>query len=170
MSQLKHRAFSGAAVMAGAATFALAAAPASAKTTTLHFFQKATSMTFLGTDGKPLSAPPGPNAPPAVGERFIVTDEDYVGSHNHHAKRFTATDHLACTFTDTRGDATCTAQIAIGGSMLLADDVKVALGSNGPTRVPINGGTGAFRHARGTTLSVTIGNTNNSDFTVTFTT
>ena len=97
--------------------------PASARTVTLHYFSKQTSSTFVTPQGKPL----GPNSPPAVGDINDNTDLDYVGNHKHHAKRSTASDHLRCTITGSTGNsatATCDAQIAIGGSMLLANHTQ----------------------------------------------
>jgi hypothetical protein len=49
------------------------------------------SFTLLGADGKPSSAEP------TVGSTIIVTDDNYVGDHRHHARKATATDHLKCT-------------------------------------------------------------------------
>lgn len=66
------------------------------------------------------------------------------------------------------GTATCDGQIAIGGSMLLAENAKLTF-SNSPTVVvPITGGTGKYRGAHGLVKSTSIGNTNNSDITITF--
>jgi hypothetical protein len=164
MYHLTRRAIPVVALIAG---LGLTAASASAKTTTLHFFQKATSEKFLGSDGKPIAPPSGSNGP-AVGDKFVTTDDDYVGNHKHHAAKATASDHLACTFTDTQGHAICDGQIAIGGSMLLAEDVTVDLSD--ASTISVNAGTGVYKHAHGTTFSVSIGNSDNSDFTVKFTT
>lgn len=167
MTRSSTRSLGVAAVLAGLLSLGLSAASASAKTTTLHFFQKSTSSTFLAADGTP-TQPPSATSPPAIGERFLVTDELYVGTHTRHAKAFTATDHLACTITTDTGAATCDGQIAIGGSMLLAQNVTVNL-AGASTVVTINGGTGRYLHARGTATSVSVGTTPNSDFTVRFT-
>lgn len=137
---------------------------ASARTVTLHYFSKQTSTTFVTPQGRRL----GPNTPPAVGDINDNTDVDYVGNHKHHAKQSTASDHLRCTITGSTGSgatATCDAQIAIGGSMLLANHVKLTFSdSSSPLAVQINGGTGIYRHAHGTVTSTSIGN--NSDFTI----
>jgi hypothetical protein len=149
-----------------AALFLLAPCIAFAKTT-LHFFQKQVSMTFVGPNGQPLS----PTAAPAVGDSFVVIDLDYVGTAKQHAKAWSASDHLVCTFTSITGPmsgtATCNGQIAIGGSMLLAQNVNVSFSTS--TVVPINGGTGKFRGAHGQAKSIGIPHTNNSNFTITFT-
>jgi hypothetical protein len=152
--------------VAGCLAVAAVGAPtASAKTTTLKFFQKPTSGQFLDANGQPISDP----ASLGPGASFTATDVDYVGNHKRHAKTWTASDHIACTFTSP-SVATCDAQVAIGGSMLLANNVSVNfdLSQNAPIVVPINGGTGKYAHARGTATSVSVGNTNNSDFTVKF--
>jgi hypothetical protein len=156
-----------AAGLACAAILSLLLASSASAATTLHFFSKQVSSTFKGPDGQPLS----PNATPTVGDSFDNIDLDYVGNHKHHAKTWTATDHLVCTFTSITGPmsgtATCDGQIAIGGSMLLAENAKLSF-SNSPTVVvPLTGGTGKFRGAHGRVKSTSIGNTNNSDITIT---
>jgi hypothetical protein len=74
---------------------------------------------------------------------------------------------LRCTitsFTATGASATCDAQIAIGGSMLLANDARLTLSnSTAPAVVPINRGTGIYRHARGKAIATSVGN--NTDLT-----
>jgi hypothetical protein len=145
--------------------FALTAAPAGAATT-LHFFQKPTLMKFVDSSGNPIT---NPNAPPVVGDQFITNDEDFVGNHKHHAKHFTASDHLVCTITSvtaTGGKATCNGEIAIGSSMLLAQNVPIELNNSPKSVVAINGGTGKFSHAKGSVTSTTIGKSNNSDLVV----
>ena len=137
---------------------------ASARTVTLHYFSKQTSSTFVTPQGKPL----GPNSAPAVGDINDNTDLDYVGNHKHHAKRSKASDHLRCTITGSTKNsatATCDAQIAIGGSMLLANHTKLTFSeSSAPVVVSIDGGTGIYRHAHGTVTSTSVGN--NSDLTI----
>jgi hypothetical protein len=148
----------------GAALLALAlgATAASAKTVTLHYFSKQTSSTFVTPQGKSISGPP------AAGDINDITGIDYVGDHQHHAKASTASEHLRCTitgFTGAGGTATCDGQIAIGGSMLLANGAHVTLSdSSAPFVVPINGGTGIYRRAHGTITARNVGN--NTDFTI----
>jgi hypothetical protein len=49
--------------------------------------------------------------------------------------------------------------------MLLANHVKLTFShSSAPVVVPINGGTGIYRHAHGTITSTSVGN--NSDITI----
>jgi len=138
-------------------------------TTALHFYSVAQTSELLDASGQPIT---NPNAEPAVGDRFDSTDLDYVGTHAHHASRYSASDHLSCTFTSISGNsgtATCDGQIAIGSSMLLADNVQVNLGNNGISSVPLNAGTGVYKGAQGTVSSQGIGNTNNSNLTITLT-
>jgi hypothetical protein len=154
--------------LACAAMLSLLVASGASAATTVHFFDKQVSSTFRGPNGQPL----GPNATPTVGDSFENTDLYYVGNHKHHAKKWTATGHLVCTITSIAGPmsgtATCDGQIAIGGSMLLAENAKLTF-SNSPTVVvPITGGTGKYRGAHGHVKSTSIGNTNNSDITITF--
>jgi hypothetical protein len=143
----------------------LMAPPASAAgTTTLHFYSVHQTGTFTDAVGQPISAA---DATPVPGDHVDTTDLDYVGNHKHHASIFTASDHLACTFTSATA-ATCSAQVAIGGSLLLTNDVTVALTQNRPP-LPINAGTGKYTNARGTVTPTTVGNSNNSDMTITVT-
>lgn len=154
--------------LACAATLSLLAPSIASAKTTLHFFQKQVSMTFVGPNGQPLS----PTAAPAVGDGFVVIDLDYVGTAKNHAKAWSASDHLVCTFTSITGPmsgtATCNGQIAIGGSMLLAQNVTLSFSTSPTLVVAINGGTGKFRGAHGQSKSTSIGHTNNSNFTITF--
>jgi hypothetical protein len=131
--------------------------------TTLRLYQKQQSMTFYNPDGTKASG----NAAPVVGDYFVDTDTDYVGTAKHHAKASTASDHLVCTFTSISsngmsGTALCNGQIAIGGSMFLAQNDKVTFAGAGPTNVVINGGTGRFAGAHGTVKSA------NKELTITY--
>ncbi len=159
-----------AAGLACAATLSLLVASSASAATTLHFFSKQVSSKLTGPNGQPLSA----NAVPAVGDSFVATDLNYVGNHKHHAKRWTSSDHLVCTFTAINasamsGTATCNGQIAIGGSMLLAENVTLVFSNSGASVVvPITGGTGKFRGVHGHIKSKNVGKTNNSDITITF--
>jgi hypothetical protein len=152
-----------------AAMLSLLVAGSASAATTLHFYDKQVSSVFKGPNGQPLS----PNAVPTAGDSFENTDLYYVGNHKHHAKKWTASGHLVCTFTSITGPmsgtATCDGQIAIGGSMLLAENVALSFSSSPTVVVPITGGTGKFRGAHGHVKSTGIGNTNNSDITITYT-
>ena len=142
--------------------FAIGAPAASAKTVTVHLFSRETSSTFDDAQGHPLA----PNVPPAVGDTFDNTGIDYVGNHKHHAAKPNGTDHLRCTITSissTGPTMLCSGQIAIGGSMLLANDETFPLSAS-PPLTPINGGTGIYRHAHGLLTPTDIGN--NADFTI----
>ena len=143
---------------------AIFAASASASTT-LHFFSKQTSSAFDGPNGKPIT---NPNAAPVTGDTFDVTGLDYVGTSKKHAKVATASDHLTCTVTK-YPDGLCSAEIAIGGSMLLATNFTANISHNF-SLVRINGGTGKFLHARGAVHSTSVGKTNNSNFTIVYST
>jgi hypothetical protein len=93
----------------------------------------------------------------------------YAGNSKHHAKAPTASIHLACVVT-TAPDAVCFAQVAIGGSMLLANQFTVSLASGNPfSTVKLNGGTGKFVHARGTVNSTPVSQSN-SNVTITYST
>ena len=160
-SQLMRAIWAPAAVLLAVAVLVPAA---SAKTVTLHYFSKQTSNTILTPQGQPLA----PNSQPSIGDINDETGVDYVGNHKHHAKRATASDHLRCTITSFASDggaATCDGQIAIGGSMLLANTAPLTFSAtNAPTVVSINGGTGIYRHARGKIVVTSVGN--NSDYVI----
>jgi hypothetical protein len=146
--------------------FMIAAAFAKTPSTlAFHFFSKAQSFSITNQAGSPLSA----NAAPVPGDVVEATDLDYVGNHKHHAANWTATDHLRCVIsavTSTSFQAVCDGQLAIRGSMLLADHV-VSTFTQKITSVPINRGTGVYRGYHGLATSTSIGHTNNSDFTIT---
>jgi hypothetical protein len=151
------------ALLAGALlAFSIGTPAASAKTVTLHIFSRQTSSTLVDLQGHPVS----PSTPPAVGDTFDNTGVDYTGTHKHHAATSNGSDHLRCTITGMTAagpTARCSGQIAIGGSMLLANDDTLTL-SDGPPPTPINGGSGIYRHAHGLLTAKDFGN--NSDFTI----
>ncbi len=168
-----YRVRTGAASVAAlaAVVFAVSAAPASAKTVTLHFFSKQVYSTFTGPNGQPVSQ----NSPPAQGDRLEFANDDYVGNHKKHARKATASDHVVCSITAVSGNsatATCSGDFALGGSMVIASNFTLNLSQNSgnPGPIKLSGGTGRYKHARGTVVVKTIGNTNNSDDTVTITT
>jgi hypothetical protein len=147
---------------AALAAAAIGAPAANAKTVTLHLFSRGTSSTFVDAQGHPVS----PNARPAVGDTFDNTGLIYVGNHKHHAAKPSGSDHLRCTITSLSRKGPrmrCNGQIAIGGSMLLANDETFTLSAT-PPPTPINGGTGIYRHARGLITPTNIGN--NTDFKI----
>ena len=153
-------------LLSGAAlVLALTAPEAGARTASLHLFSRQTSSTFTTPHGKPLP----PNTPPAVGDVSDSTDIDYLGTHKHHAEKPIGSDHLRCTiisFAAAGAKGVCDGQIAIGGSMLLVNHETVTLSDTAPLIVPINGGTGIYRHAHGKLITTNIGNTSNSDFNI----
>jgi hypothetical protein len=155
MSRIRFMAVS---LVACGAIALVVAATATAKTVTLHFFSKGVYERVSTASGKPV----GPKSKPAVGERFSSASNDYVGNHTHHAKRATASDRVDCTITgSTRG--LCDGTIAIGGSMILADNWVLKFSAK-VTKIKITGGTGRYRHAHGTVIATTVGN--NTDLTV----
>jgi hypothetical protein len=141
-------------------TLAVSAPTASARSVRLHYFSKQTSSTFVNQQGQPVTGAP------AAGDINDITDIDYVGNHKHHAKTAAASDHLRCTittFTQSAVKAICDGQIAIGGSMLLANHASVTV-SDASIAFAITGGTGIYRHAHGTIHTTQVGN--DSDFTI----
>jgi hypothetical protein len=139
---------------------ALAAVPASAKATTLHFFSKDVYVRLSDSSGKALPS----NAQPAMGDRLSIAANDYAGNHKHHAKRATASDHIVCSITGP-STALCDGSIALGGAMVLGDDFVLNFVSNAPTVLKITGGTGRYRHAHGSVVAKSV-TMNTSDLTI----
>ena len=143
------------------AVSALFAAPASAKTTTYHYFSHQVYSQGYDANGRPLSQ----NAQPSLGAVFSSGSDDYVGNHTHHARTATASDHIVCTITSNPMIGRCYGQIAIGGAMIFGDNFTLNFGSPDATVIKITGGTGRFRRARGTITAQSVGN--DTDLTVT---
>jgi hypothetical protein len=138
---------------AGAAIPAITGArTASAKTQTLHFFDKPVSISLTTSNGKMIGHPPYPQAQP--GDVLNVYSLDYPGNHAHHASHWTMSAHLSCTFA--QGPPTCVSNIAVGSSLLVFDGNKLV------------GATGAYQGATGRTLSTKeiAGTNNQSDVVV----
>jgi hypothetical protein len=130
----------------------------------LHFFDKSLGSTFTDPAGHPIG---NLNTPPPSGSTIDITAVGYAGNSAHHATAPTASIHLACVVT-TGPKAVCFAQVAIGGSMLLANRFTVRLVSSNDdpfATVKLNGGTGRFAHARGTVNTVPASNGNNVTIT-----
>ena len=148
---------------------AVVAPPANAAggATTLHFYSVTQSLTATSAAGQPV----GPTDLFPVGTHFDGTDLLYAGTHQRHTQSFSGSDHLQCVVNvaSTVADRqTCTEQFAIGSAMLLANNVTVTF--NGRTgTIPINGGTGKYKNARGTLVSTPIANSNNFDNTFSLT-
>jgi hypothetical protein len=148
-----------ASVAACATIVAVGASAAAAKTVTLHFFSKQVYSRISDASGKPVP----PSSAPAVGDRFSFASNDYAGNHKQHAKQATASDHVVCVLT-TNSSGLCDGTIAIGGAMIFGDDFVLDFNSNAPTTLKITGGTGQYRHARGTVIAKSVGN--NTDLTI----
>jgi hypothetical protein len=149
---------------------ALVANPVSAAggaTTTLHYYSVTQSLTATSATGQPV----GQTDVFPVGTHFDGTDLLYAGQHQRHTQSFSGSDHLQCVVNvaSTVADRqTCTEQFAFGSAMLLATNVTVTF--NGRTgTIPINGGTGKYKNARGTLVSTPIANSNNYDNTFSLT-
>jgi hypothetical protein len=142
------------------ATMAMVAAPASAKTITLHYFAKQVSVNVMSRAGNPLN----PDKRLVAGDVGDLIGLAYLGNHSHHAKRWSASFHARCVARSSKR-VNCDIQIAIGGSMLLG--YRIHLNHRGSfSIIKISAGTGAFQRARGTVTVVDVANTNNSDFTI----
>jgi hypothetical protein len=134
----------------------------------LHYFSKFESQVFLTGAGKPFS--PSEKNQPVPGDAIEGTNLDYVGNHVHHAPNWTASDHELCIL-DSKGDPVCHAQVAIGGSMILAQaDLGHVSASTTTSTFQVTGGTGTFQGATGTIVVVELdpsSQTSDSDVTIT---
>ncbi len=134
----------------------------------LHYFSVFESQVFLTATGKPFS--PSEKNPPVPGDSIESTNLDYVGDNAHHAANWTASDHELCTL-DTKGDAVCHAQVAIGSSMILAQaNLGHVSASTSASTFQVTGGTGTFQGVTGTVVAVQLdprSPTSNSEATIT---
>lgn len=134
----------------------------------MHYFSKFESQVFLTAAGKPFS--PSKTDQPVAGDSIDGTNLDYVGSHLHHAAGWTASDHELCIL-DSKGNPVCYAQVAIGGSMILAQaDLGHVSASTSESTFQVTGGTGTFQGVTGTIVAVELdpsSRTSNSDVTIT---
>jgi hypothetical protein len=134
----------------------------------LHYFSKFESQEFLTATGKPFT--PSQKDPLVPGDVIDGTNIDYVGNNAHHAANWTASDQELCTL-ESKGNVVCQAQIAIGGSMILAQaDLGHVSASTSTSTFQITGGTGAFQGVTGSIVAVQIdpsSQTSNSDATIT---
>jgi hypothetical protein len=146
------------------ATAVMLAPAASAQGETLHFFQVSGPTRFFNAEGHAIHLNP-PATLPVKGDSFVEVDLDYVGTSEHHAARWTASDQLACTFTSA-DTARCDSQIAIGGSMLISSNVTLRFKGPADAPIPITGGSGAYRGVRGWFTDVNLPNSQDSNVTV----
>jgi len=137
------------------------AVSASGNGTTLQFYSVQQTVTGINRAGQPVKNVDDPNNLAS----YDTTDLYYAGTHQHHASSFSASDHIACTFTaaDTQ---TCNTQVAIGGSLLLSNNATETGADSTTVSAPIDAGTGKYENTRGTFVS-TVGN--NDDVTITLT-
>jgi hypothetical protein len=112
-----------------------AAAQARSKTKTLRFFDKEQSTVLTHADGTVVDHAPYPDVAP--GDTLDVFSVDFAGNHRHHAKHWTASNHLHCVFG--AGEPDCVSHVAIGGSQL------IFRGNPGT----VIGGTGRYLRATG---------------------
>jgi hypothetical protein len=146
---------------------AIALPASSASATTLHLFAKTTRNTFTDPSGHPIL---GHVPPPPGGSVLTNTGVEYRGTFKQHAHAPSASTNIIC-FVTKAPSAVCYAQIAIAGSMLLADRFTANLARSNPfASIPINGGTGQFAGAHGTIHTGSVGSGNSLDLTITYST
>ncbi len=127
-----------AAIGVGAAIPAITTAHTSGpQSQTLRLFDKPVNISLTTASGKVISHPPYPQA--KAGDVLNVYSLDYVGNHSHHARMWTMSTHLTCTFH--QGPPACISNVAVGGSLLVFDRNKLV------------GATGDYQGATGRVLS-----------------
>jgi hypothetical protein len=141
------------------------ALPAGATTTVLRFYNLNQTTTATDAAGRPLPNN-GNAAAPVAGDHLDYTALDFVGTHRRHASTAAASSHLACTFLSAT-TLTCNAQFAVGGSLLLGNDVTATLASSGLSAIPVNAGTGKYKNAKGMIVVTPVKNSVNADVTIT---
>jgi hypothetical protein len=104
-----------------------------------------------------------PTAGPAATNQPRMTPAAAIHARVSHVVRVIGISSLLYTSTIT-SSALCDGTIAIGGSMIFGDDFVLNFISSAATTVKITGGTGVYRHARGTIVVKPVGD--NNDLTI----
>jgi hypothetical protein len=160
------RAWRASAIFVGALC-AIALPASSASATTLHLFAKTTDSTFTDPSGHPILAHV---PPPAAGSVLTNTGVEFLGTSKHHAHTPIASTNIIC-FVAKAPRALCYGQVAIGGSMLLANRFAANLAHSNPfASIPINAGTGKLAGAHGRIRTSSVGGGNSINLTITYST
>jgi hypothetical protein len=135
--------------------------------TTLHLFGKTTQNTFTYPSGNPIL---GHVPPPAAGSVLTNAGAEYPGTSKHHGRAPTASTNIVC-FVTKAPAAICYGQIAIGGSLLLANRFTANLAHSNPfASIPINAGTGKLARAHGRIRTTPVGRGTSINMTITYST
>jgi hypothetical protein len=134
-------------------------ASASGTSKRLTYFEKNSSFSYTSPAGVVQQGPP--EAAPQPGSQIEFSDLNYSGTHTHHARAWSASDHFVCVFSAT-GVPTCNGEIAVGSSMLIIKGT----GGQGTFSIPIVSGTGSYLGYRGMLKVADIGQTANADLVV----
>jgi hypothetical protein len=122
---------------------------------------------FTDPSGHPIL---GHVPPPPAGSVLTNTGVEYFGSFKHHARSPGASTNIIC-FVTKAPHALCYGQIAIGGSMLLANRYTANLAQSNPfASIPINAGTGKFAGAHGTIHTTLVGSGPGVNLSITYST
>jgi hypothetical protein len=113
-------------VIAAAAIPSLSGAhTGSASNQLVRIYDKPVAITLTDTNGTVTSRPPWPQ--PKPGDVLDVYSVDYAGNHLHHAKHWSMSAHLRCTFRP--GPPDCETHIATGSSLLIFRGNKLVAGT-----------------------------------------
>jgi hypothetical protein len=139
------------------------AAPKPGSKTVLHFFSKQTTADYFTPDGTDI--PDGTTLVP--GDFYTLTDADYVGNHQHHAKKATGSDFITCTLTSETA-AVCDGALSLRDSMLVVTRTTVDLTKN--ATLPIVAATGSLSGVENASVSIIgINGSQNDDVVVRYT-
>lgn len=145
------------AVLAALAWNGVAAAQSAVTTKHFSFYEKNSSLVYTSPNGKVATL----NGAPAPGSQIEFTDLDYSGTLAHHSNVWSGSDHFLCAFA-ANGNPTCSGQLAIGGSILIAKGP----GGQGTFSIPVVSGTGSFLGYNGTLDVSDIGSTLNANLEI----
>jgi len=161
-----HRRRGATIVLGTLCVIAIPASSASAAPTTVHLYAKTTRNTFTDPSGRPIL---GHVPPPPTGSVLTNTGAEYLGTFSHHADVLSASTNVIC-FVTNAPHALCYGQVAIGGSMLLANRFAANLSHSDPfATIPITGGTGKLAGAHGTIHTTLVGR-NGVNLSITYST
>jgi hypothetical protein len=165
LSRNSHGRRASAVILGALCTIAIPASSASAAS--LHLFAKTTQSTFTDPSGHPIL---GHIPPPPAGSVLTNTGVEYLGTFTHHAHMPSVSTNIIC-FVTKAPRALCYGQIAISGSMLLANRFTANLAQSNPfASIPINAGTNKFAGAHGTIRTTPVGSANSINLTITYST
>lgn len=146
-----------AATLGACAAVALLAAPEpparalKPRTVTLHLFSWMRFEALYDRFGYALKI--NDSTPLRAGERYVFVSDDFAGTHRHHARRASGSDHVDCAIVKT-DQGLCSVRVVLGRSTIRGERFPLYFNRR-ITRLKITGGTGRYQGARGTITATT---------------